>query len=51
MRSDLIPGAVLPDYERSDQTGRHRKLSELTNSMYRQPSLTVSAVFSQSVRP
>ena len=29
MRSNLIPGAVFPDYELSDQTGRHRKLSEL----------------------
>jgi hypothetical protein len=28
MRSDLIPGAVIPDYELSDQPGRHRKLSE-----------------------
>jgi len=29
MRSDMIPGAVFPDYELSDQTGKHRKLSEL----------------------
>jgi peroxiredoxin len=29
MRSDLVPGAVFPDYERSDHTGKHRKLSEL----------------------
>jgi len=25
----MIPGAVFPDYELSDQTGKHRKLSEL----------------------
>ena len=29
MRSDVTPGTVFPDYELSDQTGRHRKLSEL----------------------
>src|SRR6185437_6740203 len=29
MRSDMIPGAVFPDYELSDHTGKHRKLSEL----------------------
>ncbi len=29
MRSDIVPGAVFPDYELSDQTGKHRKLSEL----------------------
>jgi len=29
MRSDMIRGAVFPDYELSDHTGRHRKLSEL----------------------
>src|SRR3977135_2515477 len=29
MRSDMVPGAVFPDYELSDQTARHRKLSEL----------------------
>jgi peroxiredoxin len=29
MRSDMVPGAVLPDYELSDQTAKHRKLSEL----------------------
>jgi peroxiredoxin len=29
MRADLIPGSQLPDYELSDQTGKHRKLSEL----------------------
>jgi hypothetical protein len=29
MRSDIIPGAVFPDYELADHTGKHRKLSEL----------------------
>jgi peroxiredoxin len=29
MRSDIIQGAVFPDYELSDHTGKHRKLSEL----------------------
>jgi peroxiredoxin len=29
MRSDIVPGAKLPDYELADQTGKHRKLSEL----------------------
>jgi peroxiredoxin len=29
MRSDMIQGAAFPDYELSDQTGKHRKLSEL----------------------
>ncbi len=29
MRSDIIPGAVFPDYELADQTGKHCKLSEL----------------------
>jgi len=29
MRSDIIPGSLFPDYELSDHTGRHRKLSEL----------------------
>src|SRR5262249_21624320 len=29
MRSDIVPGAIFPDYERSDQTAKHRKLSEL----------------------
>ena len=29
MRSDMILGAVFPDYELSDHTGKHRKLSEL----------------------
>ena len=29
MRSDIVPGAVFPDYELSDQTAKRRKLSEL----------------------
>ncbi len=29
MRSDMVPGTVFPDYELSDHTGKHRKLSEL----------------------
>jgi peroxiredoxin len=29
MRADIVPGAIFPDYELSDQTGKHRKLSEL----------------------
>jgi peroxiredoxin len=29
MRADIVPGAPFPDYELSDQTGKHRKLSEL----------------------
>ena len=29
MRPDIIKGAVFPDYELSDQSGKHRKLSEL----------------------
>jgi peroxiredoxin len=29
MRSDIIPGAIFPDYDLPDQTGKHRKLSEL----------------------
>jgi peroxiredoxin len=29
MRSDIVPGAIFPDYELSDHTARHRKLSEL----------------------
>src|SRR5260370_15937814 len=32
MRADIIPGAVFPDYELPDQTGKHRKLSELQGS-------------------
>jgi peroxiredoxin len=29
MRPDIAPGAVFPDYELSDHTGKHRKLSDL----------------------
>jgi peroxiredoxin len=29
MRADIAPGAVLPDYELTDHTGKHRKLSDL----------------------
>lgn len=29
MRSDIIPGAVFPDYELSDHTAKRRKLSDL----------------------
>src|ERR1041384_4901087 len=29
MRADIIPGSRFPDYELSDHTGKHRKLSEL----------------------
>ena len=29
MRSDIVPGAKFPDYELSDHTGKHRKLSDL----------------------
>ena len=29
MRPDMMPGATFPDYELSDHTGKHRRLSEL----------------------
>ena len=29
MRPDIVPGSKFPDYELSDHTGKHRKLSEL----------------------
>ncbi len=29
MRADIVPGAILPDYELSDHTTTRRKLSEL----------------------
>jgi peroxiredoxin len=29
MRGDVVVGAVFPDYELTDHTGKHRKLSEL----------------------
>ena len=32
MRADIVPGAIFPDYELSDHTGKHRNLSELQGS-------------------
>jgi peroxiredoxin len=32
MRADIVPGAVFPDYELSDHTGKHRKLSKLQSN-------------------
>jgi peroxiredoxin len=32
MRADMVPGAVFPEYELSDHTGRRRKLSDLQGS-------------------
>jgi hypothetical protein len=32
MRPDLVPGAVLPDYELSNHRGKHRTLSESQKS-------------------
>src|ERR1700722_3985124 len=29
MREDIVAGAVFPDYELADHTGKHRKLSDL----------------------
>ena len=29
MRADMVPGAVFPDYELTDHTGKRRKLSDL----------------------
>ena len=29
MRADIVPGVIFPDYELSDHTGAHRKLSDL----------------------
>jgi len=29
MQADILPGSLFSDYELSDHTGRHRKLSEL----------------------
>jgi len=29
MRADIVPGAVLPDYELPDQSGKRRRLSEI----------------------
>ena len=28
MPSDIVPGAIFPDYELSDHTAKHRKLSD-----------------------
>jgi hypothetical protein len=41
MRSDIIEGAIFPDYELSDHTGKHRKLSELQSQ---DPMVLTSAV-------
>jgi len=35
MRSDIVPGEKFPDYELSDHTGKHRKLSESAESRTR----------------
>ena len=29
MGADIVAGAVFPDYELTDHTGKHRKLSDL----------------------
>jgi peroxiredoxin len=29
MRSNIVPGAIFPDYELSDHTAKRRKLSDL----------------------
>jgi hypothetical protein len=29
MRSDIVPGAIFPDYELSDHTAKRRKISDL----------------------
>jgi peroxiredoxin len=29
MRKDIVPGAILPDYDLPDQTGKHQKLSTI----------------------
>jgi len=29
MRSDIVPGAIFPDYELPDQSAKRRKLSQL----------------------
>jgi len=29
MRSDIVPGAIFPNYELADHTGKHRKLADL----------------------
>jgi len=35
MRSDIVPGAIFPDYELSDHTAKRRKLSELQGPQLR----------------
>jgi len=32
MRPDIVPGAIFPDYDLADHTGKHRRLSELQGS-------------------
>ena len=32
MRADIVPGAIFPDYDLADHTGKHRTLSELQGS-------------------
>jgi hypothetical protein len=32
MRADIVPGAIFPDYELSDHTGKHRKPHTLTEA-------------------
>ena len=29
MRADIVPGALFPDFELSDHTGKHRTLSDV----------------------
>src|SRR5882762_8229017 len=47
MRDDVVPGAVLPDYELSDHGGKRRKLSELQgpDPMVLEPRLVVYKVY------
>lgn len=33
MRTDIMPGVTFPDYELSDHTAKHRKLSELQGTI------------------
>jgi peroxiredoxin len=40
MRANIVPGAVFPDYELPDQTGKHRTLSELQHG---DPTIVVLA--------
>ena len=49
MRSDIVPGAVFPDYELSDHRGTRRTLSELQQGdplviMPLQPTLLVATL-------